>query len=231
MAYNLEMFLRQLENYGPLGADDRSSIMSLPFSTQHFKKQQYIAHQGDLSSHLLIVSSGFAVQQNITGSGSRQILALNVQGDMLNIASMFLEKLDSEILALRSSDIIYIQKDAFIAAFTTRPAIAYAIFVMSLAESRLNRAQILNIGRRDARARIANFLCTHVERMQARQLMPDGIFDMPMTQEQIGDATGLTAVHVNRMIKSFVLDGIISLSGRSVKINSYAGLKEIGDYI
>jgi CRP-like cAMP-binding protein len=95
-----------------------------------------------------------------------------------------------------------------------------------MVEASIYREWLLNNGRRDARARIAHLLCELVVRSDALGINLGGNYNLPMTQEQIGDAVGLTAVHVNRTLKSLSNDGLITLTGRGISFPDWDRLKD-----
>ena len=77
------------------------------------------------------------------------------------------------------------------------------------------REWVVNVGRRDARQRIAHVLCEFAVRLEARGLASNHGFELPMTQEQLADTTGLTSVHVNRVLKGLETDGLINRRRRN----------------
>jgi CRP-like cAMP-binding protein len=112
----------------------------------------------------------------------------------------------------------------------TRPALGTAIIELTLIEASILREWVVNVGRRDARARIAHILCEFAVRLEARGLASDHGFELPMTQEQLADATGLTSVHVNRVLKSLEADGLISRKRRQIHFNDWRALQDAGDF-
>lgn len=111
-----------------------------------------------------------------------------------------------------------------------RPAIAYAILVYILVESSIFREWVLNVGRRDARSRLAHLLCEFAIRMDVQGLSDCGGYELPMTQEQLGDALGLTSVHVNRTLKSLEADGLITRNKRHVGFPRWDALRDEADF-
>jgi CRP-like cAMP-binding protein len=112
----------------------------------------------------------------------------------------------------------------------SHPAIGHALFVNTLVEGSIFREWALNVGRRDARTRLAHFLCEFAARLDAQGL--DGVrgYELPMSQEQIGDALGLTAVHVNRTMKLLESEGLIVRTKRRIGIPSWTTLREVADF-
>ena len=92
------------------------------------------------------------------------------------------------------------------------------------------REWTLNIGRRDSRSRIAHLLCEFAVRMTAQGLQPQGNFELPVTQEQLADATGLTPVHVNRVLKGLQAEGLIERNRRVISFPHWQRLREVADF-
>jgi CRP-like cAMP-binding protein len=89
---------------------------------------------------------------------------------------------------------------------------------------------VVNVGRRDARERIAHILCEFAVRLEARGLAADHGFELPMTQEQLADATGLTPVHVNRVLKGLEAEGLIERKRRTIHFPDWRRLQDVGDF-
>jgi CRP-like cAMP-binding protein len=112
----------------------------------------------------------------------------------------------------------------------THPPIGRAIIQLTLVEASILREWVVNVGRRDARARIAHVLCEFAVRLESRGLLTDHGFELPMTQEQLADATGLTSVHVNRVLKALEADGLINRRRRHIHFDQWRALQDAGDF-
>lgn len=86
------------------------------------------------------------------------------------------------------------------------------------------------VGRRAARCRLAHLLCEIAIRQEAAGLSDGAHFVIPFTQEQLGDATGLTAVHVNRTLRALAKEGVIDRNNRSIAIADWERMTEVGDF-
>ena len=73
-------------------------------------------------------------------------------------------------------------------------------------------------------------MCEFCVRLRLAGLGGDTGYDLPMTQEQIADAVGLTPVHVNRMLQQLARDGLLTRSKRAVTIGDWKKLVEAGDF-
>ena len=104
------------------------------------------------------------------------------------------------------------------------------MWIDTLIDAAIFREWIVNVGRRDSLSRISHLLCEIALRLEEAGLAKDHTYEMPMTQEQIADCTGLTPVHVNRVLKELGRMGLIDRERRSVSILHWDRLQEIGDF-
>ena len=174
--------------------------------------------------------SGFAYRQKVTGEGTRQIVALCIPGDAIDFQNMFLSISDHGIQILTRAVVADIPREPLQQLMLKRPAIGVAIIHSTLIEASILREWVVNIGRRDARARIAHVLCEFAVRLDARGLASKDGFELPMTQEQLGDATSLTPVHVNRVLKGLQADGLISRQRRNIQFTDWRALQDTADF-
>lgn len=112
----------------------------------------------------------------------------------------------------------------------SRPAIGRAMWYETLIDASIFREWTLNVGRRDARTRTAHLLCEFALRLEAVGLGERCRYELPMTQEQLADALGLTSVHTNRTLKTLTEDGLITRTHRSVQISDWPALMAVGDF-
>src|SRR5439155_22662802 len=119
---------------------------------------------------------------------------------------------------------------AMLALTADFPLIARALLIESLVDVMIQREWTVNVGRRDARTRLAHLICEIALRSEASGLGTTGAFTMPLTQEQIGDAAALTAVHVNRVLQQLRRDVHIAKEGRVVTIPDWDALAEAGQF-
>ena len=96
---------------------------------------------------------------------------------------------------------------------TARPHVARAFWWATLVDEAVLRAWVVNIGRRDAAEAIGHLMCELYLRMKVVGLTTDHSYELPLTQEELADALGLTPVHVNRVLQRMRADGLISLKG------------------
>jgi CRP-like cAMP-binding protein len=166
----------------------------------------------------------------LTGEGSRQILSINIPGEPLDFQNTFLDESDHNVQMLTRGVVAEIPREAIEGLVATHAEIARAILVNALAEASIFREWTLNVGRRDARSRIAHLLCEFAFRLSAQKLNRNEVYELPMTQEQLADATGLTAVHVNRVLQGLQRDGLIERDRRMIRFPSWLRMQDVADF-
>jgi len=226
----LSYLLRQLELYTDLPVEDRRLVLDLPHRLRRLDAGSYLVREGDQPTNCMVLAKGYAYRQKVTGDGSRQIIAVCIPGDAVDLQNMFLEVSDHSVQLLTQADVADVPREALQKLVLTRPAIGTAIIKLTLVEASILREWVVNVGRRDARERIAHILCEFAVRLESRGLLSDHGFELPMTQEQLADATGLTSVHVNRVLKGLEADGLISRKRRHIHYADWRALQDAGDF-
>jgi CRP-like cAMP-binding protein len=226
----LAPMVRKLSKWAPLDEDDQAAILALPHETRLIGRANYIVREGDRPTRACVLLSGFAYRHKVVGNGGRQILALHMSGDVVDLQNSLLRLADHDVQALTEAEVAFIPADAMRDLAFSRPRVGMAMWYDTLVDGSVQREWTANVGRRDARTRMAHLLCEFGVRLQDGGLGSLCSYEMPMTQEQLGDATGLTSVHVNRTLKSLDRDGLTERRMRSVIIKDWNKLARAGDF-
>jgi CRP-like cAMP-binding protein len=227
----LEPLIRRLAYWAELGSADEEAIRSLPHKTRKLERNAYIVRERDRTSHACLIVSGFAIRLKIVASGARQIVSVHMKGDMVDLQNAFLGVADHSVQLLTTSEIALIPRDAIRTLALEYPRVGQAMWLDTLVDGSIFREWIANVGRRDAHTRLAHLLCELSLRLKVAGLGKATEYELPLTQEQLADCTGLTPVHVNRTLKMLEAEGLIERrSSRSVIIGDWAKLAEAGDF-
>ncbi len=226
----LHRMVRKLAGRASLDVADREALLSLPFRTKVFEPSSYLVREGTPAEECNIILDGFAYRQKLTPDGSRQILSVHVPGDFVDLEGSLLNVADHNLQALTRCEVAAIPRRELRALIENHPRIAHALWVDTLIDGSIFREWILNVGRRDAKERIAHILCEFAKRLELAGLGDENGYTMPMTQEQLADCTGLTPVHVNRTLKALEAAGLIARNGRSVSIPDWQRLREAAGF-
>jgi CRP-like cAMP-binding protein len=222
--------LHKLRLWGSLSEDDQSALRSLPYSLKTIEPSHFIVRDGDRATHSCLLRSGFAFRHKIVASGARQIISIHMSGDIVDLQNSLLGVADHSVQALTTAEVALIPREAVKQLAFERPAIGEAMWQDTLVDAAIFREWIVNVGRRDARTRLAHLLCEFALRLEAAGLGSHNAWELPMTQEQLADCTGLTPVHVNRMLKSLEAENLIGRTKRSVTVADWTRLARAGDF-
>ena len=227
----LEPMVRKLEYRGQFSDSDRVALRGLPHVVKTFEQHHFVVRERDQATHSCVLLSGFAIRHKIVGGGFRQIVAIHMKGEMVDVQNSLLGKADHSVQMLTLGKVAMIPREEIVRIAFERPAVGKAMWIDTLVDGSIFREWIANVGRRDARTRIAHILCEFGLRLKHAGLGDETGYALPMTQEQLGDATGLTSVHVNRTIKTLEAEGLIErATPRSITVGDWKKLAGVGDF-
>ncbi len=227
----LQFLIRKLERRSVLDDADRAAILALPFTVRTYQPSAYLVREGEPPKpYCSFITAGFAFRQKLTAEGARQIVSFHLPGDILDLQNLFLTISDHSIQALGLLEVVEIPRESMQKLALDYPGVGRGLWIDGLIDASVFREWVLNVGRRPARAQIAHILCEFAVRMQAAGIATVEDYELPMNQEQLGDAVGLTSVHVNRTLRSLVADGLIKYDRRKLSILDWDGIREVGDF-
>lgn len=226
----LAAMVRKLSSHSPVTAAEQDVLLSLPHQLGRLDRGDYLVRDGDKATRCAVLLSGFAYRSKVAGNGARQILSVHLRGDMIDLQNGMLEIADHSVQALTRIQVAYIPFGEIKKAANAHPGIAQAFWRDTLIDASIFREWILNVGRRDARQRISHLLCELALRQEIAGVCMGPRYAWPMTQAEIGDAAGLTTVHVNRTLQALRGDGLISKHSGDVEILDWSGLQDAGDF-
>jgi len=226
----LQLLARKLNLHHRLSDLDQQAILRLPHKIRRLEAQSYILREGDRPDRCGVLLEGYAFRHKLTGDGSRQILAINIPGEALDFQNLFLEEADHNVQMLTRGVIADVPREAIEDLIARHFEVGRAILISSLVEASIFREWVVNIGQRDSRSRIAHLLCEFAYRLNAQALHAGDIYELPITQEQLADATGLTPVHVNRVLQALQREGLIERDRRMIRFPNWERMRDVADF-
>lgn len=228
---SLEPMLRKLRLWARLDGDDERALLDLPHEIVTVAKQRTLINEGDEVGHCWLLLSGYCVRYKIVGDGGRQIVSIHMMGDMVDLQNALLGVADHGVQALTECKMAKIPIHAIRDLTDRRPRVKDALWYDTLVDGSIFREWVANVGRRDSKTRVAHLLCEFALKLDAINPGEQLSYELPMTQDQLADATGLTPVHVNRMLQALVRDGLIErVTSKSVHIGNWKRLAAAGDF-
>jgi CRP/FNR family transcriptional regulator, anaerobic regulatory protein len=213
-----------------LSPREREALEGLEQQPRQHRRGAVIVSEHDRPRDLYIVQKGWLHSAVLLGNGSRQIMRFLFPGDVIGFSCLPFGESAETVTAVTDATLCPFDRDRLAGLFRDHPRLGALIFTIAIADRVSLADRLASIGRTSARARVASLLCE----MFARLRMLDGAerseFLIPLTQEDIGDATGLTAVHVNRMMRGLVDEGMIERSGNHVRLLDEQRLAEVAGF-
>ena len=228
--HDLQPFLNRLTSRSRLTQTEQQAVLGLPTHTAQVGVHHDFVRLGETVDHACIVVEGIVGRFCQTAEGARQITALHIAGDAPDLHSVVLPKDQSALQALSTTTILRIPHVALRALAARYPAVAEAFWRDCSVDAAVTAQWVVNVGRRDAKTRIAHLLCEMGVRLGAKPLEGVVSYSFPLTQTHLADATGLTPVHVNRTLKALAADGLVIVSDRMVRILDWEALAEAGEF-
>ena len=212
-----------------LSPEDRQALAKITTVPRLLKAGADLVSEGEQTDSVYVITEGWACRYKTTREGGRQITGLAVPGDLCNLDSFLLPQVNFGVRTLTAATVVGFPRNWLQALATERPAVARAFTHFAIIENAILSQWVLSLGRQRAQKRLAHFLCEMSIRLGGKHGNPAS-FELPITQEQISDVIGMTAVHVNRMLQQLRSERLIGYEGRQFTILDAAALHRAGEF-
>jgi CRP-like cAMP-binding protein len=224
----LTMKLEQFTRFTP---EERLRLdQLLRYPTRTFSRRESFIREGQKVDEIHLVTSGLAARRKILPDGNRQFMAFLFPGDLCDLEVFILKQMDHDIVALSEVTCVLIPAKEIEGLLTESSNITRAMWWSTMTDSAVLREWIVNHGSRDARARVAHLFYEMLVRNRIVGEAADNTFAFPLTQEEFADATGITPVHLSRVLGELRQEGVVELQARALTILDPHGLKRIAGY-
>jgi CRP-like cAMP-binding protein len=226
----LSRFLERLLRRSHLSSEEQAAILGLRSQASQVAAHRDIVSLGEQVHYSCLVVDGLVGRFDQMKDGRRQITALHIPGDMCDLHSVVWPISGWGLEAMTTTTVLHIPHSELRQLATDHPAIALAFWRDTTADASVLAKWVGNLGRRDAASRLAHFFCEIGMRMEQAGLGTRTDFGLPMTQTQIGDAMGLTSVHVNRTLQALRADRVLRTDRRTIHVEDWARLVQLAEF-
>ena len=213
--------IRKLESIATLTDEERRAVESLPAKTRVLQPHQDIVRDGDHPSQCCLILEGWACRYKLLGEGRRQIFSFHIAGDIPDLQSLHIPLMDHSLATMTKARVVLIPHEAIRDLTARFPGIAAVLWRDTLVDAAIFREWIMCMGQRSAFEHIAHLFCELYLKQQAVGLAGEHRCPLPITQVDIGAATGLSNVHVNRVLREMRGQGLITLQGHTLVIQAW----------
>src|ERR1700693_500053 len=214
----------------PLLAREASVLLDLTSVSRAVRPGQEIVSEGKRCSAVFLITDGIAIRYRILRDGQRHILNFVLPGDFAGTVSCRFERALYSVKTLTQATMSPIPLPNLIKLFDSHPRLAIKLFWSFSCDSTMLAEHLIALGRRSALERVAHFLLALFTRLQDVGLADQQSFRLPLTQEMISDALGLSIPYVNRILQQLRQAGLATIKDRTVTINNIAEMSELADF-
>jgi CRP-like cAMP-binding protein len=173
---------------------------------------------------------GFMCRYMDDRQGARQLVAVHVAGDFVDLHGYPLGHLDHDLATLTSCKVALVPHGALDQLMVSRPHLSKLLWFATLLDAAMHREWIFRLGRLDALARVSHFFCEIEAKLRAVGRSDGAHFQLPMTQTDLSEACGITPVHMNRMLRELKERGLMEVRRDQVHIADPAALAQLGEF-
>jgi len=224
------LFVNRLAQLAPLSSAALRTLDKIRVQTIQVGPDQDIVREGERPVSCRILVEGFACRYKLLAEGKRQITAFVIPGDLGDLHSFVAGRMDHIVSSLNTCTVAVIPDGILGDLAADHPSIANALWRHSVIEAAIAREWVANVGRRSAYQRLAHLLSEVFTRLNSLGLCSDNGFEWPVTQSELADATGLSTVHCNRVLRELRIAGLVTVAGSKVTIEDWDGLRRAGEF-
>lgn len=220
----------KLNTFVQLSDGELDCLTKLQSRPSTVKLGHALVQEGQTGHKAFILQAGWACSFKIMRDGSRQIIGFPIPGDCIGLRSVLLRTSDHSFSTLTEAVVSGVDASRMIGIFSEFPRLGAAILWAASREEAMVVEHLVNIGRRSALERTANFFLELGERLRLVGLASDTVYACPLNQYVLADALGLTAIHVNRVLRQLRELGLMTFRGGQVVIHDVAALERLGGF-
>ena len=224
------LLLHKLEQFGTLSAEELGLLRTLSPRVVTVGHDQDVLQVGDRATHCSLLLEGFLCRYRMLEDGRRQITSFHVPGDIPDLTVLLDEQVDYALSTLTPVKIAVLPRTTLLSWIERSPRLGFLFWKATLLDAAIQREWAVNLGRRTAYESVAHLLCELVARLDAGGLVRKRTCDLPITQTELADATGLSTVHVNRTLQQLRGERLLEWRGGTLAVSDWQGLSDAAGF-
>ncbi|MCB5174835.1 Crp/Fnr family transcriptional regulator [Microvirga lenta] len=220
----------KLERRDRLSPEEKQVLESAISRVSDIEVDEEFIREGDRPTDSKLLLEGFAARYKDLANGKRQITALHVPGDFVDLHSFLLKTMDHGIVALTPCRIASVPHTALRTITERHPHLTRLLWLNTLLDGAIHREWLVAMGRRTALGRMTHLFCELFLRLQIVGQTEGRSFKLPLTQAELGDTLGLSTVHINRILQELRANGLVAWRGPTLTILDWDRLMEAAEF-
>lgn len=221
---------RKLSAFVALSGADLETLERYHRRRRTFKAGHEMVHEGQKNQSAFILAEGWACSYKLLPDGERQIVDFQIPGDFLGLRSILFRTADHSTEAVTKIEASEVLAANIFESFTEAPRLATAVLWAASRDEAMVVEHLVNLGRRSAEMRMAHFLLELSARLHLVGIGDKFGYDCPLTQYHLADALGLSAVHVNRVLRHLRDEGLVTFQKGRVTFDDFEGLISLANF-
>lgn len=221
---------RKLFSYVRLSDDELEVMSDLHRRRRNFAVGMDMIYQGQVDQSAYVLASGWACSYKILSDGTRQIVDFQIPGDFLGLRSVLFRTADHNIEPITPVQASEVSQRDLLTVFSKTPRLATAVLWAASRDEAMVVEHLIDLGRRSSTERMAHFLLEMGARLQLVGLGDKTGYKCPLSQYLLADALGLSAVHINRVLRELREAGLVTFQRGRVEFDNYKGLVQLAGF-
>ncbi|MEO9337722.1 Crp/Fnr family transcriptional regulator [Mesorhizobium sp. SB112] len=226
----IEYLLRSLQLRDKVSDEEKVELVRIISQTKIFEPGASIVQEDVTPTHSCLLTEGLAARCHYVVNGNRQISAVHIPGDFMDLHNFLLKRLDHGIVALTRCKVALVAHENLHAVTEKYPHLTRLLWLSTAIDAAIHRAWVVTMGRHSALSQLSHFICEMYARHEAIGLATNGKFDFAMSQAQLSDCLGLSLVHVNRNLQELRKLGLLVWRDQTIEIKNWEKLQELADF-
>jgi CRP-like cAMP-binding protein len=225
-----ELLVKHLELFGRLAADDRDALLGVRGEVVSLERGDDVLKVRGPPSHSVVVIEGLLQRYRVNPDGQRQIHSIYIPSDAPCLEALPMDYMDSSLGALVPSKVGVVPRGEMFRIMDARPNVLTLIWRETLVQAAINREWLMRNSQPPPHTRLAHFLCEITSRARAAGLDHRGAFDLPLVDEDLGDALALSQRDLARTVKVLHATGAVRFQAGKVTVKDWRQLTDIAEF-
>lgn len=226
----IDKHLMKLRARDDISAEEEAAIRGAVSEVINVRADRLAVRQGEVVGHSMILLEGIAARRKDMRDGRRQYTELHVPGDFTDLHSFTLKYLEHDIVALSDCSFAIVPHERLKAITEHQPHLTRVLWFSTSVDAAIHREWIVSLGSLSSLARMAHLFCEMFVRLEVVGLTRGDSYDLPISQQELGEMLGMTSVHANRTLQQLRKQGLVEFAGGLVTIPDIGALKQVAEF-
>jgi CRP-like cAMP-binding protein len=226
----LTHLIRYLECRDEVSDEEKHALQELPWRIKTFAANETIIRQGSIQTDSCLLLEGFAARSQGLADGTRQFTAVHIAGDFVDLHAFTLKIMDHDVMSIKACTVAFAPHNSLKKLTENLPHLGRLLWLSTTIDAAIQRAWIVSMGRRSARDRMAHLICELFTRLKLVGLVKGNSFELPITQIDLADIMGLSAVHANRTLQTLRRELAVTWEGQTITIRDWDQLRSLAQF-